>query len=214
MPINLTTFPASAAFAPLAALDAARPDGLAKEVLARGVAVGLLKGLTDGPGYLCDTYDLFAPAVSHAQQVAGGPVNSIVDRLLFLDAVAVPLGGDETDAVALLAGMVADVCAGKPLAIDAPPALPAVSPGGGTPTLFGGNGGPDDVSDLDLGSPAFGVLRHVWTRTLAVVKPEAYVEYRRLKQPGTPAAKRAAYGYAFGLLRQMIADAEKKHAHD
>lgn len=211
MPIHLTLVdPAATA---LSALDAAAPDGPAKEVLARGAALGLLRGLHDGP-YLAETHALLAPAVAAAQIAPAGAVNAVVARLVFLDAVAVPPGGSEADAVAAVASMVADVWAGHVLAVAALPPPPPSANVATAADLLSPAPAAAGEPGLDLGGPAFAVLRHVWTRTLAVVRPAAFAEYRRLKRPGTAAAKRAAYGYAFGLLKQAIVEAEKRYAHD
>jgi hypothetical protein len=210
MPIHLTLLDPAATGLP--ALDAAAPDGPAKEVLARGAALGLLRGLHDG-GYLAETHALLAPVAAAA---AGNPgaVNAVVARLVFLDAVRVPPGGSEADAVAAVASMVADVWACHVLAVATLPPPPAGPKSATAAGLFGPAPDAAGGEGLDLGGPAFAALRYVWTRTLTAARPAAFAEYRRLKRAGTPAAKRTAYGYAFGLLKDAIAAAEKRYAHD
>ena len=188
----------------LEALDAAKPDGLCKEIIARAAALGLVKGLHDPKAAaLCELFDLLLPAAESPEKV----VNAVVKRLVVLEAVAVPRGVSVPDALTDLASAVADVVQSKHLTVKQlppPPAPAKAAAGGGLFDPDAPEGGGDVLAGVDLTGPEWSVLRQVLTRTFKAVKPEVWVTYRTLKDSGAPTAKAEAYTYVFGLLRQLI----------
>ena len=212
MAIRLTRFPdpqaASRPVTEILTYDCFCPDGLTKEVIARAAALTLLKGFCDA-ATLIQLHEQIEAVVAQAAATGTSIVNTVVKRIVSLNALYVAAGQSASDATAALAGAVRDVADGKPLAVAdvtlptgwvPESALFADAPG----AAGGGTGGSDGLAGLDLLAPEFEPLRLALTRTLKAVRPEVYAKYRQIKDSGAATARADAYEFAFGVLGKLI----------
>jgi len=104
----------------------------------------------------------------------------------------------------LLAGALSEVLDNKPRVFAASESVPKIADGHSAETDEGGSQAANDLTGIDLLSPAFEPFRVVLTRTLKMVRPELYDLYRRIKDSDSPASREDAYAFAFGVLAKLI----------
>lgn len=196
MAIQLTTFTSPSAL--MSEFDQQRPNGLAKEFIARAVAMHLLRADLSA---LIEAHDLIAHVIDAA--AGSNVVNAVVKALIASCAVIVPAGRTLPDAAVVLAGALAEVLNNQPRAFKAPEssqentAIAPIDP-------YAALSAQDELVGLDLLSPSFEPLRFVLTRTIETVRPDLYQQYRRIKDCASATAREDAYQFAFGVLRKLI----------